>query len=561
MPVQWGLAQPQGGGFDYLDSLQAIGNQRAQQQQMEQRQYSFDRTRQQDQSRIGLADRARTGDFAGARQEAALGGDFDFANALGGLDEDKIKRLSVELDAIGQIHPALKALPVEQRAQVGSAALARVGFSPQELANMDWSDAGLDVAYQMSAAGKAALAARLKQQEARVVGDGGALVNGTGEVLYENQKAPEWQFDGESGSWLQKPGTGQNGGQPGYAPQGASPAGGNTPRSVRNNNPGNIIDSPFARSQPGYQGSDGRFAKFADPQSGSGAQAALLGSYIDRGFNTVEKIINRWAPPSENDTGAYVRSVAKALNVNPGDTLSKSSIPALQRIISRVEGGPGGSSAGQPAAQPGVVNVRPPRAKSENAPSGYRFNGDKLEPIPGGPADPATATSRNVQSNRKAEADYRKEFDQLPEVKTFKVARQQFNTLRDLGTKKNPTPQDDIAMIFTYMKTLDPGSVVREGEFATAQNAAGIDDTIRNQYNKVLNGTRLNAQQRQNMVRTGYSNYKNFRQAYNQQAENFRGYARDNGISPDRVARTYTPDAPAARPAVKQITPTIRRIN
>jgi len=38
---------------------------------------------------------------------------------------------------------------------------------------------------------------------------------------------------------------------------------------------------------------------------------------------------------------------------------------------------------------------------------------------------------------------------------------------------------------------LDPGSVVRESEFATAQNAAGVPDQVRNMYNKVLSGTRL----------------------------------------------------------------------
>ena len=36
------------------------------------------------------------------------------------------------------------------------------------------------------------------------------------------------------------------------------------------------------------------------------------------------------------------------------------------------------------------------------------------------------------------------------------------------------TAVGDLSLIFGYMKMLDPGSVVREGEFATAQNAAGV---------------------------------------------------------------------------------------
>jgi len=51
-------------------------------------------------------------------------------------------------------------------------------------------------------------------------------------------------------------------------------------------------------------------------------------------------------------------------------------------------------------------------------------------------------------------------------------------------------------MIFAYMKMLDPGSVVREQEFANAQNAAGVPDQVRNAYNKALRGERLNPEQR-----------------------------------------------------------------
>jgi len=46
------------------------------------------------------------------------------------------------------------------------------------------------------------------------------------------------------------------------------------------------------------------------------------------------------------------------------------------------------------------------------------------------------------------------------------------------------------------MKMLDPGSVVRESEFATAANAAGVPDRIRNQFNRVRTGERLAEKQR-----------------------------------------------------------------
>jgi hypothetical protein len=55
----------------------------------------------------------------------------------------------------------------------------------------------------------------------------------------------------------------------------------------------------------------------------------------------------------------------------------------------------------------------------------------------------------------------------------------------------------DLSLIFGYMKMLDPGSVVREGEFATAQNAAGVPERVMNIYNKVASGERLNKSQRE----------------------------------------------------------------
>jgi hypothetical protein len=58
------------------------------------------------------------------------------------------------------------------------------------------------------------------------------------------------------------------------------------------------------------------------------------------------------------------------------------------------------------------------------------------------------------------------------------------------------TAVGDLSLIFGYMKMLDPGSVVREGEFATAQNAAGVPERIMNIYNKLISGERLNASQR-----------------------------------------------------------------
>lgn len=81
-------------------------------------------------------------------------------------------------------------------------------------------------------------------------------------------------------------------------------------RGERNNNPGNIRHgSPWlglADQQP-----DKDFCTFADPKWGFRALAKVLLVYQQRyGLDTVQGIISRWAPSSENNTDAYVAAVA-----------------------------------------------------------------------------------------------------------------------------------------------------------------------------------------------------------------------------------------------------------
>lgn len=62
------------------------------------------------------------------------------------------------------------------------------------------------------------------------------------------------------------------------------------------------------------------------------------------------------------------------------------------------------------------------------------------------------------------------------------------------------TPASDMALIFNYMKMLDPGSTVREGEYANAQNTTGIPGQITNAYNRAKDGLILNDEQRANFL-------------------------------------------------------------
>lgn len=133
---------------------------------------------------------------------------------------------------------------------------------------------------------------------------------------------------------------------------------GNLPRGIRNNNPGNIEDGSFARSLPGYSGSDGRFARFDTPDAGMGAKTQLLGSYINRGFDTPAKIINRWAPPSDNNpTQAYAQYVAQRTGVDVNQRVTPEQIPLIAAAISEFENG---------TQQGGMGSLRQPEQQADD---------------------------------------------------------------------------------------------------------------------------------------------------------------------------------------------------
>ena len=115
-----------------------------------------------------------------------------------------------------------------------------------------------------------------------------------------------------------------------------------TPRGIRNNNPGNLnfVHQPGAVLEPGP---NARFARFPTAEAGLAALRDQLRRYILRdGIDTVAGIIGKWAPPTENNTAAYIRGVAHALGVEPDTRLGPPSprlLTGLMNAIIRFENG------------------------------------------------------------------------------------------------------------------------------------------------------------------------------------------------------------------------------
>lgn len=138
------------------------------------------------------------------------------------------------------------------------------------------------------------------------------------------------------------------------------------PRGVRNNNPGNIDRTGVA-----WQGEDRsaqararetRFCVFVSPEYGFRALARTLLTYRNKhGLKTVRAVINRWAPPVENNTSAYVTQVATALGVAPDaviDVRRPAVMVSLVKAIARHENGGNYWSDSVIAAGVGMAGVQ-----------------------------------------------------------------------------------------------------------------------------------------------------------------------------------------------------------
>lgn len=133
----------------------------------------------------------------------------------------------------------------------------------------------------------------------------------------------------------------------------------------------------------------------------------------------------------------------------------------------------------------------------------------------------------------KSEAELRKEYTGQQQVKQYQTVRNAYQNVQNAA--KDPSAAGDLSMIFAYMKILDPDSVVREQEFANAQNAAGVPDRVRNVYNKILTGQRLNPAQRADFLAQAEKLHDTSRRQYEAVRTQFGDIAKGAKARPEQV--------------------------
>lgn len=115
------------------------------------------------------------------------------------------------------------------------------------------------------------------------------------------------------------------------------------PRGIRNNNPGNLRLGKTSWQGQKAEQSDTSFVEFTDGISGLRALMKTLMTYqVKYGLDSVESIINRYAPPHENATDHYIHNVTRAMGIRRRDKIDLTNAAImimLARAIVRQENG------------------------------------------------------------------------------------------------------------------------------------------------------------------------------------------------------------------------------
>ena len=119
------------------------------------------------------------------------------------------------------------------------------------------------------------------------------------------------------------------------APSAAPATSSSDPRGIRNNNPGNLN---YAGQEGATKegGSNGRFAVFKTAEEGLKALGSQLLRYGQRGLDSVQAIISKYAPASENNTQAYMEALAKSLGVGINDKLNLNDPKILSALMNGI---------------------------------------------------------------------------------------------------------------------------------------------------------------------------------------------------------------------------------
>lgn len=175
--------------------------------------------------------------------------------------------------------------------------------------------------------------------------------------------------------------------------EGSSPFSGDpeAPRGLRNNNPGNLRKTDV-QWEGKATGADPEFESFSSPEAGIRALAVNAQHIQNDGAQTPMDVISKWAPASENDTGAYAKSVAAKLGIGVNDKMNLRDPATLKAFTAAVIEHENGSQPYSEAQIDAGVNAAMGKGKTRSATPDVQVAGGMVAPSDGS-APPPTFVS------------------------------------------------------------------------------------------------------------------------------------------------------------------------
>jgi hypothetical protein len=129
----------------------------------------------------------------------------------------------------------------------------------------------------------------------------------------------------------------------------------------------------------------------------------------------------------------------------------------------------------------------------------------------------------------------RDQWDKHDISKSYRNLESAINRIESSDSNDAP---GDMSMIFAFMKMLDENSTVRESEYAQAEKARGLMDTMNQWLIKAQSGEKLNPQQRAQFKAVARNIFGDVARRKAQFDQDYRFIAQESGVDPDLVVYT-----------------------
>ncbi len=128
----------------------------------------------------------------------------------------------------------------------------------------------------------------------------------------------------------------------------------------------------------------------------------------------------------------------------------------------------------------------------------------------------------------------------IKESKTNVLSLEGFNKVA-IASNATPSGANDLALVFAYMKTIDPNSAVKEGEYTNAEESQGVSQQVINIYNRVIDGQRLSPEARKMFLDSAKQQVLTSVRKQEVLEKNYLGLAKDYGLDGSKVVQSKLP--------------------